>query len=60
MLDPDRPLWIDIGNEEVEVKTLKQLAQEALDIQDASVVSGLVHAWSRAITCLRVRLKEHY
>jgi len=33
--------------------TLIQLANEAIQIQDASNLSGLVHGWSRAITQLR-------
>lgn len=32
---------------------LKNLAQEALDVQDACNLSGVVHAWSRSITELR-------
>jgi hypothetical protein len=34
-------------------RTLKQLAQEALDVQDASNLSGIVHSFSRAISRLR-------
>jgi uncharacterized protein (DUF2235 family) len=35
------------------MRTLKELAQEAIDIQNASNLSGLIHGWSRAITELR-------
>jgi len=31
------------------MKTIKQLAQEALDVQDACNLSGVIHSWSRAI-----------
>jgi hypothetical protein len=34
-------------------RTLKELAQEAIGIQDAVNLSGLVHAWSKAVTELR-------
>lgn len=34
-------------------RTLKELAQESLDIQNASNLSGIVHSFSRAITELR-------
>lgn len=34
-------------------KTMKELAQEALDVQDACNLSGVVHGFSRAITNLR-------
>jgi hypothetical protein len=34
-------------------RTLADLAQEAIQIQDACNLSGLVHGWSRAITELR-------
>ena len=30
-------------------KTLKQLAQEAIDVQDACNLSGVVHGWHRAM-----------
>ncbi len=35
------------------MKTLAQLAQDALDIQDASNLSGVVHSFSKACTDLR-------
>ncbi len=38
------------------MKTMKQLAQEALDVQDAVNLSGLVHGWSRSISDLRALL----
>jgi hypothetical protein len=38
------------------MKTLKQLAEEALAIQDACNLSGCVHAFSRAMTDLRANL----
>ncbi len=41
-----------------DTRTLKQLAQEVLDVQNASNLSGVVHAWSRAITRLREVLRE--
>jgi hypothetical protein len=34
-------------------RTLRQLAQESLDIQNASNLSGIVHSFSRAIMELR-------
>lgn len=39
-------------------RTLKQLAQEALDVQDACNLSGVVHSFSRAITDLRENLPD--
>lgn len=38
------------------MKNLKELAQEALNVQDASNLSGVVHAFSRAMTDLRGNL----
>lgn len=35
---------------------LKELAQEALDVQDACNLSGVVHGWSRSIRRLRALL----
>lgn len=35
------------------MKTMKELAQEALNVQDACNLSGVVHGFSRAITNLR-------
>lgn len=34
------------------MRTLKELAKEALDVQDACNLSGVVHAFSRAMTDL--------
>jgi len=34
-------------------RTMQELAQEALDIQDACNLSGVVHAFSRVVTQLR-------
>jgi hypothetical protein len=34
-------------------RTLAELAREALTIQNASNLSGLVHGWSRSMTRLR-------
>ena len=34
-------------------KTIKQLAQEALDVQDACNLSGVAHAFARALSALR-------
>jgi hypothetical protein len=31
------------------MKTLKELAQEAIDVQDACNLSGVVHGWHRAM-----------
>ena len=36
-----------------DTRTLAQLAQEAIDIQNACNLSGLVHGWSRSISRLR-------
>lgn len=38
------------------MRTIKELAKEALDVQDACNLSGVVHAFSRAITDLRANL----
>lgn len=35
------------------MKTIKELATEAIQIQDARNLTGLVHGWSRAVTDLR-------
>ena len=35
------------------MKTLQQLAQDALDVQNASNLSGVVHSFSKAMTDLR-------
>ena len=43
---------------ENEKKTLAELTQEAIDVQDACNLSGVVHGWSRSITELRACLKE--
>lgn len=40
------------------MRTLAELAKEALEIQDGSNVSGLVLGWSRAVMELRKRLEE--
>ena len=42
------------------MKTMKELAQEALDIQSASNLSGVVHAFSRDITDLRAHLEKEF
>lgn len=34
-------------------RTLQQLAQEVLDVQNACNLSGVIHAWSRSISRLR-------
>jgi len=39
------------------MRTLKELATEALQVQDACNLSGVLHAWSRSITELRVLLE---
>lgn len=38
------------------MRTLKQLAQESLDVQNACNLSGVVHSFSRAMTDLRAIL----
>jgi hypothetical protein len=40
------------------MKSLRDLAQEALDVQDACNLSGVVHGFSRAITRLRELLPQ--
>lgn len=40
------------------MKTLKDLAKEAIEIQDASNLSGVVHSFSRTLTTLRDILSE--
>jgi len=44
--------------EPMRVRTMRDLAQEALDVQDACNLSGVVHSWSRAITDLRALLED--
>lgn len=39
-------------------KTLNQLAQEAIDVQDACNLSGVVHGWHRAMEDLCTILRE--
>jgi hypothetical protein len=39
------------------MKTIKELAKEALDVQNACNLSGVVHGFSRAITDLRACLE---
>ncbi len=38
--------------------SIKTLAREAIGIQNACNLSGLVHGWSRAVTNLREALEE--
>lgn len=38
------------------MRTLKELAKEAVEVQDALNLSGVIHAFSRAITELRENL----
>jgi len=40
------------------MKTLSQLAQDALNVQDACNLSGVVHGFSRAMTELREALPQ--
>ena len=40
------------------MRTMKELCQEAIDIQTASNLSGVVHAFSRAMTDLRTLLDK--
>lgn len=40
------------------MKTMKELAQEVLDCQDAINLSGCVHAFSKATTELRALLEQ--
>ncbi len=40
------------------MKTIKDLAQEAINVQDACNLSGVVHGFSRAITDLRAHLEQ--
>jgi predicted exporter len=35
------------------VKAMQELAQMALDVQDASNLSGVIHSWSEVISALR-------
>jgi hypothetical protein len=41
------------------VKPLWQLAQEAIDMQDACNLSGVVHSWHRSISDLRLHGRAH-
>ena len=38
------------------MKTIKELSKEAIDVQNASNLSGIVHSFSRAMTDLRANL----
>lgn len=38
------------------VTTIKDLAKQAIEVQDACNLSGVVHAFSRAVTAMRVEL----
>ena len=40
------------------MRTMKELCKEALDVQDASNLSGVVHAFSRSMTDLREILSK--
>lgn len=40
------------------MKTMQQLAQEAIDIQDACNAGGLVHGWSRSMSDLQDHLRN--
>ena len=40
------------------IRTMKELAQESMDIQNASNLSGLAHSFSRLITNLRFHLEK--
>lgn len=40
------------------MKTMKDMCKEAIDIQDACNLSGVVHAFSRTITELRALLSQ--
>jgi len=40
-------------NNEVKVRTMVELAQEAIDVQSACNLSGCVHSFSRAMTNVR-------
>ncbi len=39
-------------------RTMKEMAQEALNVQDACNLSGVVHSFSRTITDLRLLLEK--
>ena len=39
-------------------RTLKELAKEAIEVQDACNLSGVVHGWSRAMSELFELLKD--
>ena len=41
------------------MKTLKELAQEAIDVQDGCNLSGIVHGWHRAMEMLCSILREN-
>lgn len=41
------------------MKTLKELAQEAIDVQDGCNLSGVVHGWHRAMETLCSILREN-
>lgn len=46
-----------ITEEKKEPRTWKSMAQEALQVQDACNLSGVVHSFSRIITEVRARLE---
>lgn len=45
-------------SENNKLRSLQELAQEALDVQDACNLSGVVHSFSRAIIELRFHLAD--
>lgn len=40
------------------MKTMAELAQEAIEIQDACNLGGLVHGWSRSMSDLQDHLRQ--
>jgi hypothetical protein len=40
------------------VKTIKQLAQSALDVQSASNISGVLHSYTQAMVVLRSEMQS--
>lgn len=61
---PTQPGLIDptgrsAGQAVADTRTLTDLAREAIQIQDASNLSGLVHGWSRSVSRLRELLPDN-
>lgn len=41
------------------MRTMKDMAQDALSVQDASNLTGVIHSWSRMLPDLRAAIEAH-